>query len=124
MPPTRLADVPAPARRRQPLPSLPLPPPEPHRSARDVLIKSWPGRLFIVAAATKFVAGLFRLAGEPPAFIQVLSSIATLGLAISFVYFLARLFLIIKRRLLWRVRRKLILSYIFIGVVPALLIVG
>ena len=28
-----------------------------------------------------------------------------------------------KRRLLWRVRRKLILSYIFIGVVPALLIV-
>ena len=29
-----------------------------------------------------------------------------------------------QRRLLWRVRRKLILSYIFIGVVPALLIVG
>ena len=29
-----------------------------------------------------------------------------------------------KRRLLWRVRRKLILSYIFIGVVPALLIIG
>ena len=28
-----------------------------------------------------------------------------------------------KRRLLWRVRRKLILSYIFIGVVPSLLIV-
>ncbi len=29
-----------------------------------------------------------------------------------------------KRRLLWRVRRKLILSYIFIGVVPALLIIA
>ena len=29
-----------------------------------------------------------------------------------------------KRRLLWRVRRKLILSYIFIGFVPALLIVA
>ena len=29
-----------------------------------------------------------------------------------------------KRRLLWRVRRKLILSYIFIGVVPSLLIIG
>ena len=28
-----------------------------------------------------------------------------------------------KHRLLWRVRRKLILSYIFIGVVPSLLIV-
>ena len=29
-----------------------------------------------------------------------------------------------QRRLFWRVRRKLILSYIFIGVVPALLILG
>ena len=34
-----------------------------------------------------------------------------------------RLFVLMKRQLLWRVRRKLILSYIFIGVVPALLIV-
>jgi serine phosphatase RsbU (regulator of sigma subunit) len=30
----------------------------------------------------------------------------------------------IKRRLLWRVRRKLTISYIFIGVVPAILIAG
>ena len=34
-----------------------------------------------------------------------------------------RLFTVAKRRLLWRVRRKLILSYIFIGFVPAILIV-
>src|SRR5262249_49087304 len=32
------------------------------------------------------------------------------------------LFVQVKRRLLWRVRRKLILSYIFIGVIPSLLI--
>ena len=31
--------------------------------------------------------------------------------------------MLVKLRLLWRVRRKLILSYIFIGVVPSLLIV-
>jgi len=122
MPPTRLAETPAPARRRQALPSLPLPPPEPPRSARDVLLRSWAGRLFIVAVITKFLAALFRVGGEPPAFIQVLSSIATLAMATSLVYFIARLFIMIKRRLLWRVRRKLILSYIFIGVVPALLI--
>ena len=36
--------------------------------------------------------------------------------------FVWRLFVLIKRRLLWRVRRKLILSYIFIGVIPSLLI--
>ncbi|MBE3072360.1 MAG: SpoIIE family protein phosphatase, partial [Acidobacteria bacterium] len=39
-------------------------------------------------------------------------------------YVLYRLVLRAKRRLLWRVRRKLILSYIFIGFVPALLIVA
>jgi sigma-B regulation protein RsbU (phosphoserine phosphatase) len=78
--------------------------------------------LFIVAVAVKLLAALFRIGGEPPAFVQVLSSIATVALAISLVYFIARLFIMIKRRLLWRVRRKLILSYIFIGVVPASLI--
>jgi sigma-B regulation protein RsbU (phosphoserine phosphatase) len=72
--------------------------------------------------AVKLLAALFRLVGEPPAFVQVLSSIATVALAISLIYFVARLFIMIKRRLLWRVRRKLILSYIFIGVVPASLI--
>jgi sigma-B regulation protein RsbU (phosphoserine phosphatase) len=36
---------------------------------------------------------------------------------------LFRLFRTIRARLLWRVRRKLILSYIFIGVVPAILLV-
>ena len=35
-----------------------------------------------------------------------------------------RLFVTVKRRLLWRVRRKLTLSYIFIGFVPALLIIA
>ena len=39
-------------------------------------------------------------------------------------FFVWRLFVLMKRRLLWRVRRKLILSYIFIGVVPSLLIIG
>src|ERR1019366_254431 len=39
------------------------------------------------------------------------------------VYFLVRLFIAAKRRLLWRVRRKLILSYIFVGFIPAILIV-
>ncbi len=38
-------------------------------------------------------------------------------------YFLGRLIGLARRRLLWRVRRKLILSYIFVGLVPALLII-
>ena len=59
-----------------------------------------------------------------PGAIEVLSSAATIGLILSVGYFVWRLFLLVKRRLLWRVRRKLILSYIFIGVVPALLIIA
>jgi len=120
----RLADTPTPARRRQAQPSLPMPPDDSGRSARDLLLNSWPGRLFIIAAALKVVVGLVRVVGEVPTFLQVLSTSATIGLAFSVLFFLTRLVFLVQRRLLWRVRRKLILSYIFIGVVPSLLILG
>src|SRR5690606_32453955 len=51
-------------------------------------------------------------------------AIATIGVIVSLIYFLWRLFVLAKRHLLWRVRRKLIISYIFMGVVPAMLIIG
>ena len=105
---------------------LPEPPPEiePRRTPLDLLLRSWPGRLFIVSALLKFLVALIRRIGEPPVIVTAIGTAATVGLIVAFVYFLARLFVLMKRRLLWRVRRKLILSYIFIGVVPALLIVG
>ena len=99
----------------------------PELSARrgDLLLHTWPGRLFLVAAALKLVVAVVRrLAGVPGA-IEVVSSAATHRARSSrSAYFVWRLFLLMKRRLLWRVRRKLILSYIFIGVVPALLIIA
>ena len=49
---------------------------------------------------------------------------AGLVAAVGLTYFAARLIVLAKRRLLWRVRRKLILSYVFIGFVPALLLVA
>src|SRR5258706_173508 len=57
-----------------------------------------------------------------PDAVRMVSSIASVGLGIAVGVFAWRLFVQIKRRLLWRVRRKLILSYIFIGVIPSLLI--
>jgi sigma-B regulation protein RsbU (phosphoserine phosphatase) len=95
----------------------------PVRRPRDLLLKSWPGRLFIISAVFKIIVAASRLAGEVPRFVQVLSSAATIGLIISVAYFAWGLFSRMRLRLLWRVRRKLILSYIFIGVVPSLLIV-
>jgi hypothetical protein len=96
---------------------------DPAVSSADLIFRSWPGRLFIVSAAIKVALGLVRLAGDPPPLLDVLGTAATIGLIISVSFFAWQLFVLMKRRLLWRVRRKLILSYIFIGVVPSLLIV-
>jgi sigma-B regulation protein RsbU (phosphoserine phosphatase) len=62
------------------------------------------------------------VAGSVPAFLGVIETVASVAAVAGLVYFLFRLLVLAKRRLLWRVRRKLILSYIFIGVVPSLLI--
>ena len=120
----RLADAPPPARRRQALAGLPPPVDDTGRTARDLLLNSWPGRLFIIATIFKIVVSLIRIVGDPPRFIQIINTAATIGLAFSALYFVTRFIFLVQRRLLWRVRRKLILSYIFIGVVPALLILG
>jgi len=92
-------------------------------SARDLLLSTWQGRLFIISASLKIVVALLRLTGVLPTLVSILSSAATIGLVISLSVFIWRLFVLMKQQLLWRVRRKLILSYIFIGVVPSLLIV-
>src|SRR3954469_5375329 len=100
----------------------PRPVAAPQPTARALLFETWPGRLFLISAAVKLVVALWRATGALPSLARVASGIATIGLVIAVVVFAWRLFVQIKRRLLWRVRRKLILSYIFIGVIPSLLI--
>jgi phosphoserine phosphatase RsbU/P len=102
---------------------MPTPGVEPSHASWDLLLHTWAGRLFIISAALKILVALLRLVGDLPQLITLLSSAATIGLIVSVSFFTWRLFVLMKRRLLWRVRRKLILSYIFIGVVPSLLIV-
>jgi sigma-B regulation protein RsbU (phosphoserine phosphatase) len=112
---------------RRTLPELPAQrsaAPDLSPSPADLLFNTWPGRLFLVAAALKLLVAVLRRVMDVAAAIELLSSAATIGLMVSVGYFVWRLFLLMKRRLLWRVRRKLILSYIFIGVVPALLIIA
>jgi phosphoserine phosphatase RsbU/P len=120
----RRKDTPVPVRRRQAQPSLPLPVDDPNRTARELLLHSWPGRLFIVATAFKAVIALIRFTGDMPPFLRAINTAATIGLAFSVLFFVTRLVFLVQRRLLWRVRRKLILSYIFLGVVPSILILG
>ena len=115
---SRLPDADARARRTDAPPAAGAP------TSRTLLLHSWAGRLFLVAASLKVVLGLLRQAYDLPPLLALLSSAATIALAVAVGWFVWRLFMLMKRRLLWRLRRRLILSYIFIGVVPALLIIA
>jgi serine phosphatase RsbU (regulator of sigma subunit) len=91
---------------------------------KHALLRTLPGRAIVLGAAVKaavFAAGLSR---SVPAVLRVSDTVASVALAIGGGYFLVRGLAFAKRRLLWRVRRKLIISYIFIGFIPSLLIVA
>ncbi len=119
----RLPVEPAAARRLL-APSLPLPlEAAPPFSPRALILDSWPGRLFLAATAIKLVIAIWRRLANVPAAIQIVSSLATIALIVSVAALAWGVFVRVRRQLLWRVRRKLILSYIFIGVVPAALII-
>jgi phosphoserine phosphatase RsbU/P len=84
-----------------------------------------PGRAIVVGLGIKLVVLFIGLAlGGVPQFLGVVDTVAGLAAVSGLAYFLFRLIVVAKRRLLWRVRRKLILSYVFIGFVPALLLVA
>jgi sigma-B regulation protein RsbU (phosphoserine phosphatase) len=88
------------------------------------LLKSMPGRALLVGLAIKLVTNL--IGAIAPATWAVLDAVDAVGsLILLFVagYGIARFVVWAKRRLLWRVRRKLILSYFFVGLVPGLLII-
>ena len=91
----------------------------------DALLRTLPGRAIVVGLTIKAVVFLLRLIhGEVPGFASVVDAIASIAVAAGGGYFLFRGLAFAKRRLLWRVRRKLIISYIFIGFIPAILIVA
>src|SRR5947208_9538990 len=82
-----------------------------------------PGRLIVVGVAIRLVILIIGAIAPLPMFLAVADTVAALAIAVGAVYFVVKLFIAAKRRLLWRVRRKLILSYIFVGFIPAILIV-
>jgi sigma-B regulation protein RsbU (phosphoserine phosphatase) len=61
-----------------------------------------------------------QLSGGAPAALWALFWLVAI---ISGVYYLGRLGVFIRRRLLWRLRRRLIVTYVFIAIVPIVLIV-
>ena len=94
----------------------PLPPP------RALLLEHWAGRLLVGGVLSRVLLSLIGLATGPLTPLDTLRRIATIAAIVGGGVVLWRLSRVLRQRLLWRVRRKLILSYFFIGVVPAALI--
>jgi sigma-B regulation protein RsbU (phosphoserine phosphatase) len=92
---------------------------------RHTLFGTLPGRTVVIGVAIRVVVYFVALLlGRVPGFLTVIDTVASLALATGTGYFIYQLMVLAKRHLLWRVRRKLILSYMFIGFVPAILIVS
>ncbi|HEV8236040.1 MAG TPA: hypothetical protein VGP84_15620, partial [Gemmatimonadaceae bacterium] len=92
---------------------------------RHTLFGTLPGRTVVIGVAIRLIVYFVALLlGRVPAFLTVIDTVASLALAVGTGYFIYQLIVLAKRHLLWRVRRKLILSYVFIGFVPAILIVS
>lgn len=99
------------------------PPPVPSRTPRELLFGTLAGRIFLAAAAIRLLISIIdRVAGAPPA-LSALGTLASVILIVTAAVFIIRGFVVMRRQLLWPVRRKLIVSYLFIGFVPALLLV-
>lgn len=110
-------------------PAVPEPPqlPTPGTISRGGALRAWltgtvAGRTLAAGAALKLAAVAGRLGGAAGP-IEALDALADICLVAGAAALGYRLFADVKRRVLWRVRRKLTLSYIFIGFVPALLII-
>ena len=90
---------------------------------RTWLFKTFPGRALVLGVVIKVITWPLGFAVMLPAWLDAIDMVGSLALLFGVAYGLTRLAVWAKRRLLWRVRRKLILSYVFVGVVPALLVI-
>jgi sigma-B regulation protein RsbU (phosphoserine phosphatase) len=100
-----------------PGPRFSLPPSKRIRTEGRSFFSRWPGRLLIVAAAISALDKLGVHLADP------LPQLAGAVLAVFACYALFRLGRYVARGLLWRIRTKLIVSYLFIAVVPLVLVV-
>ncbi|HTM30914.1 MAG TPA: SpoIIE family protein phosphatase [Vicinamibacterales bacterium] len=102
--------------------------PGPALSRADVwkqwLLGTFPGRSLLIGLIVKSLTAMISaVAGGLPPVIDAIDMVGSLALIFAAAYGLTRFVFWAKRGLLWRVRRKLILSYVFVGVVPVLLVI-
>ncbi len=84
---------------------------------RDVLFRSWPGLLLWAAIGLR--AGFWWIGGNGT--VGVLGALTSLVALASSVVVGVRVSRIARRRFLWSVRRRMMLSYFFVGAAPVVL---
>ena len=91
------------------------------RAIPSTLARSWPGRFLLAGAAAKILLFPFVTDGGPLlAWVDGAASVAlVVGIGHPLLRFVSRL----RRRMLWSVRGRLFVSYVFGGVLPVLLVV-
>jgi serine phosphatase RsbU (regulator of sigma subunit) len=107
---------------RSPLPDVPALPSPPWRvRARSFLIATWRGRVLLAALLVWALDRLLQVVvgRGAPAWLQVLSRLVLWVYALVGVWLLLRW---LSTRFLWRIRTKLILSYLFVALVPVVLL--
>ena len=98
--------------------ALPPPSPEPVLGAKErlsaFLVRTWKGRILLAALAVWLLGGFVGL--------RALTGLASAIVCVYAVVGVFRLGRYVLRVLLWRIRTKLIVSYLFIALVPVLLL--
>jgi sigma-B regulation protein RsbU (phosphoserine phosphatase) len=86
------------------------------------LLGSLPGRLLLLSSGLLITLATLRLVVELPEFLILLRQVVSLACGVALAWLGVAALVRHRRVLLWRVRRKLILSYVFLGLVPVALI--
>ena len=106
-----------------------MPPPARRPSpSRVALVRYWAtrtfsGRAVVYGATAKVVAFVLALVSGASRWFELIDTVGDLAIIVGTLIVALRLFVKMKAAMLWRVRSKLTLSYIFMGFVPALLII-
>jgi sigma-B regulation protein RsbU (phosphoserine phosphatase) len=88
------------------------------------LVRTLPGRLFILSSAILFPIFIARQIVEIPDFVDTFRKVVAFAWVVSLVWLAVLAVSRRSGRFLWRVRQKLILSYVFLGFIPVLLVVS
>jgi sigma-B regulation protein RsbU (phosphoserine phosphatase) len=97
-------------------------------ASRGALLRFWvtrtfTGRAIVGGAVLKAIAFLLGRLAAPMVLVESIDTLGDIAVVAGALVVGFRLFVDLKRHLLWRVSRKLTVSYIFIGFVPVLLII-